>query len=106
MLTLPSMVFGHGLGGSLEQKAGEYTLVLGYNTLTVDSGKTIGLNFELKDGSGNELEFERALVEITKNEETLLSVKEKIKSPLLADQQTVDAVGFGYEPVFKRGIVF
>lgn len=69
-----NIVFGHGLGGSLEQKAGEFTIVLGYNTFKIESGKTMGLNFELKDGSGSEVDFERALVEIRKNEETMLSV--------------------------------
>lgn len=73
LFLFPVLMSAHGLGGSIEQTKGEYILGIGYNTYELASNKTISLDFDLFTLNREPVPFAEVLVEISKDDKTLLS---------------------------------
>lgn len=71
---LPLITFGHGLGQSLEQPAGEYVVNLEYNRLELSAGETTTFGLNLFDRSRKPADFSSVLFEIYTEGKTFLSV--------------------------------
>lgn len=69
----PLSLHAHESGASFEQKAGGYTVDVGYDAERFVAGERVVFDLELLDGSGAPVRYERAWVRIQEGERVVLA---------------------------------